>query len=99
MVTTCEIAKIAKVKVVDAAGDKLIKNDDACAFLKAALEVGATIIGMEGFYVKEGLRVPDMAFIADFSDIQDSNESIDSAIKLLSQLTPREDYYLDFVFR
>lgn len=68
-----ELAGSGGFKLVELGSLQLIRANDFLAFVALCKRHRFAIVGIEGFFVREGKAVPDMDAIADFSEIQDDN--------------------------
>ena len=72
------------------AGLNLVATADAPKFLAACEALHVRILGFDGFTIAEGCLIPDMAAIADFSDVADAQESVRCSHRVLRQLSAPE---------
>jgi len=88
------IAREANVPIHQVGRSALIAWVDAEAFLQACGHARGLIVGIEGFHVFEGRLEPDMGWIADFSSLDDVDESLEESRSFIRD-APR-DLFFDF---
>jgi hypothetical protein len=88
------IAREANVPVHHVGRSALIARDDAEAFLRACAEARGVVLGIEGFHVVGERLEPDMGWIADFSDLDDVDESLTESRSFLAGAP--SDLFFDF---
>jgi hypothetical protein len=90
-----DLAERATIRLHHAGGLQLIAAADAPAFLEACLTAHCQILGIEGFEILDGEVRPEMEAIADFSEIDDPDQTVAEARRFLDAV---EDQELAFEF-
>jgi hypothetical protein len=80
----------------------LFSVSDGLVLMDYCEKSGIAVLGVEGFRLKEGSRVPDMDCIADFSELAavsgaEFQERSIFAMKGFLSSMPEEDLFLEFV--
>ena len=95
MVKVNSIAKRAGVEIFIHSGIMLFSEHNAMSVLDEICKCGARILGIDGYYFNNGILVPDMNAIADFSSISDHRQSVNDARIFLEKRANR-DYLFEF---
>jgi hypothetical protein len=91
-----DIARAAGIRIVWWGSERLIRCEDAVAFLDACEQQSVRILGVEGFDLADDNLYPDMGIILDLSTLLDARASVAQTRRFVEAVA-RPGLLLDFV--